>query len=48
MIIEQEPQTNESHQQSSDNQDFQNMMKSQFEQMGTMLNLLTSVLTKLK
>jgi hypothetical protein len=46
--FEQEPHTNQSHQQASDMQDLKNMMKSLFEQMGTMLNILTTVLTKLK
>jgi hypothetical protein len=39
---------NQSHQQTSDIQDLKNMMKTLFKQMGTMLNLLTTVLTKLK
>jgi hypothetical protein len=41
--IEQEPHTNQSHQQTSDMKDLQNIMKSLFEQIGTMLNLLTTV-----
>jgi hypothetical protein len=45
--IEQDQHINQSHQQTSDIQDL-NMMKSLFEQMGTMLNLLTTLLTKLK
>jgi hypothetical protein len=45
--IEQDQHINQSHQQTSDIQDLKNMMKSLFEQMGTMLNL-TTVLTKLK
>jgi hypothetical protein len=46
--IEQDQHINHSHQQTSDIQDLKNMMKSLFEQMGTMLNLLTTVLTKFK
>jgi hypothetical protein len=46
--IEQEPHINQPHQQTSDIQELKNMMKSLFEQMGNMLNLLTTVLTKLK
>jgi hypothetical protein len=45
---EQEPHINQPHQQTSDIQDLKNMMKSLFEQMGTILNLLTTMLTKLK
>jgi hypothetical protein len=45
--IEREPHTNQPHQQASSIQDLKNMMKSLFEQMGTMLNLLTTMLTKL-
>jgi hypothetical protein len=44
---EQEPHINQSHQQTKDMQECKNMMKSLFEQMGTMLHLLTNVLTKL-
>jgi hypothetical protein len=39
---------NQSHQQTSDIQELKNMMKSLFEQMGTMPNLLTAMLNKLK
>jgi ABC-type lipoprotein release transport system permease subunit len=46
--IEQDQHINQPHQQTSDIQDLKNMTKSLFEQMGTMLNLLTTVLTKLK
>jgi hypothetical protein len=46
--IQQDQHINQSHQQTSDKQDLKNMMKSLFEQMGSMLNLLTIVLTKLK
>jgi hypothetical protein len=46
--IEQDQHINQPLQQTSDVQDLKNMMKSLFEQMGTMLNLLTTVLTKLK
>jgi hypothetical protein len=46
--IDQEPHTNQSHQQTSDMQDLKNMMKRLFERMGTMLNLLTTMLTKLQ
>jgi hypothetical protein len=46
--IEQDQHINQSHKQTNDMQDLKNMMKSLFEQMGTMLNLLTTVLTKLK
>jgi hypothetical protein len=37
---------NQPHQQTSNIQDLKNMMKSLFQQMGTMLNLLTTILTK--
>jgi hypothetical protein len=46
--IEQEPHINQSHQQTSDIQELKIVMKSLFEQMGTMLNLLTTMLNKLK
>jgi hypothetical protein len=46
--IKQDQHITQSHQQTSDIQDLKNMMKSPLEQMGTMLNLLTTVLTKLK
>jgi hypothetical protein len=46
--IEQDQHINQSHQQTSDIQDLKNMMKSLFEQMETMLNLPTTVHTKLK
>jgi hypothetical protein len=39
---------NQPHQQNSDIHELKNMMKGLFEQMGTMLNLLTTVLNKLK
>jgi hypothetical protein len=39
--------TNQHHQQTSDIQELKHMMKGLFEQMGTMLNLLTTVLNKL-
>lgn len=39
---------NQPHQQSSDMQELKNMMKGLFEQIGTMLNLLTTVIAKLK
>jgi hypothetical protein len=45
--IEQEPHINQSYQQISYIQEL-NMTKNLFEQMGTMLNLLTTVLNKLK
>jgi hypothetical protein len=45
--IAQESPINQSYQQTIDIQELRNMMKSRFEQMGTMLNLLTTVLTKL-
>jgi hypothetical protein len=48
MNTEQKPYTNQSHQQTSDIQELKNMTKSLFEQMGTMLNLLTTMLTKQK
>jgi hypothetical protein len=47
-IIEQDPHINQPLQQTSDIQDLKNMIESLFEQMGTMLNFLTTVLTKLK
>jgi hypothetical protein len=46
--IEQEQHINQLHQETSDIQDLKNMTKSLFEQMRTMLNPLTTVLTKLK
>jgi hypothetical protein len=46
--IEQDPHINQPHQQTIVIQDLQNIMKSLFEQIGTMLNLLTTMLTKLK
>jgi hypothetical protein len=46
--IQQGPQTNQPHQQTREIQDLKNMTKIFFDQMGTMLNLLTTVLTKLK
>jgi hypothetical protein len=46
--IEQEPHINQYHQQTNDIHDLKNIMKSLFEQLGTMLNLLTTMLTKLK
>jgi hypothetical protein len=46
--IEQEPHINQSHHQISDIQELKHMMKSLFEEMGTMLNLLTTMLNKLK
>jgi hypothetical protein len=46
--IEQDPHINQPLQQTSNIQDLTNMMKSLFEQMETMLNFLTTVLTKLK
>jgi hypothetical protein len=46
--IDQDQHINQPHQHTSNIQDLKNMMKSLFEQMGTMLNLLTIVLTKLK
>jgi hypothetical protein len=46
--IEQDQHINQSHQQTSDIQNLKNMIKSLFEQMGTMLNLLTSVFSKRK
>jgi hypothetical protein len=45
---EQEPYMNQSHQQTSDTKEKKNMMRSLFEQMGTLLNLLTTMLIKLK
>jgi hypothetical protein len=41
--IEQEPHIKQSHQQTSDMKELQNMMKSLFEQMGTIINLLTTL-----
>jgi hypothetical protein len=46
--IEQGPHTNQPHQQTREVQDLKNMMRSLFEQMGTILNLLRTMLTKLK
>jgi hypothetical protein len=46
--IEQDQHTNQPHRQTSDIQYLKNLMKSLFGQMGTMLNLLTTMLTKLK
>jgi hypothetical protein len=46
--IEQDQHINQPLQQTSDIQDLKNMIKSLFEQMGTMLNFLTTVLNKLK
>jgi hypothetical protein len=46
--IEQEPHINQFHQRISDIQELKNMMKNLFQQMGTMLNLLTTVLNELK
>jgi hypothetical protein len=46
--VEQDQHVNRPLQQTSDAQDLKNMMKSLFEQMGTMLNLLTTVFTELK
>jgi hypothetical protein len=46
--IEQDQHIHQPHQQTSDIQDLKNMKKSLFEQMGTMLNLLTTMLTKIK
>jgi hypothetical protein len=46
--MEQEQQTSQSNQQTSDKQDLRNMTKPLFEQMGTMRNLFTSVVTKVK
>jgi hypothetical protein len=46
--IEQELHINQPHQQTSNIPDLKNTMKSLFEQVGTMLNLLTTVLTKFK
>jgi hypothetical protein len=40
---DQEPHVNQFHQQTSNIQVLKNMMKSLFEQMGTMLNLLTEL-----
>jgi hypothetical protein len=46
--IKQEPHINQLYKQTSDIQDLKNMMKSLSKQMGTMLNLLTTVITKFK
>jgi hypothetical protein len=46
--IEQNLHINQPLQQTSDIQNLKNMMKNRFEQMETMLNLLTTVLTKHK
>jgi hypothetical protein len=46
--IEQTPRIDQPYQQTSDIRDLKYMLKSLFEQMGTMINLLTIVLTKLK
>jgi membrane-associated HD superfamily phosphohydrolase len=46
--VEQDPLTTQPNQETSDIQDIKYMMKSHFERMGTMLYLLTTVLTKLK
>jgi hypothetical protein len=46
--VQQEPQANEPHQQTGDIQDLENTIKSLFEQKETMLNLLTTMLNKLK
>jgi hypothetical protein len=46
--LEQDQHINQPLQQTSDIQDLKNMMKSLFEQMGTMLNPLTTMLTKHK
>jgi hypothetical protein len=46
--LEQEPRINQSHQQTSDIQELKYIMTSLYKQMGTMLNLLTTVLNKLK
>jgi hypothetical protein len=46
--IEQDQHKIQPYQQTNDIQDLKNMMKSLFEQMVTMLYLLTTVLTKLK
>jgi hypothetical protein len=42
------PPVNQPLQQFNDISDLKDLMKSLFEQMGTMINLLTTVLTKLK
>jgi hypothetical protein len=42
------PPVNQPPQQSNDILDFKALMKGLFEEMGTMINLLTTVLTKLK
>jgi hypothetical protein len=44
--IGQEPHIKQSYQQTSDMQELKNMMKILFEQMGTMLNLLTTVINR--
>jgi hypothetical protein len=46
--IGQEPHINQSHQQTSNMQELKKMMKSLFEQIGTMINLLTTVLNRIK
>jgi hypothetical protein len=46
--IEQDQHINQPLQQTSDIQELKNSIKKLFEQMGTMLNLLTTMLTKLK
>jgi hypothetical protein len=48
IYIEKEPHTNQSYQRTSDDEDLLNTMKSLFEQMGTIVNLLTTVLTIFK
>jgi hypothetical protein len=45
--IEQEPHIKQSHQQTSDMRELKNMMKSLFEQMGTMINLLRTVINRI-
>jgi hypothetical protein len=45
--MEQDQHKNQFHQQISDIQGLNDLMKSLFEQLGTMLNLLTTMLTKL-
>jgi hypothetical protein len=45
--IEQEPHIKQSYQQTSDMQELKNVMKSLCEQMGTMLNLLTTVINRI-
>jgi hypothetical protein len=44
---EQEPHIKQTHQQTSDNQELKNLMKSLFEQMGTMINLLTTMINRI-